>query len=356
MPSVKLSVLLQMCRNNHRYLESILCPPLVANYLCSVCFAGLESDAAEIISSTGEGSAAIQSLSRQVAFLKREYEKVKLEKRQLKDHLDKLQLNELSKSKKIQCLTKECQISKEQLERSEGDLKITEKHLEILKQKNARLVSKLKKVSNSSVLKEAKGLNSSSFSDLLNESTKMQMFSASTPKLTAPSSPRQNTDLETSFDLFSSPSPVKDKSASEDDELSQRPQASTSSQMFSGSNKRPLETENSENDSEVASQVFKITSASESNSQKLKRFKSDSAMRETNPILKYANMNIFKKKELGERFKNKGSVVQKGFDGLGGHTTHINSMGNPFKVPKRTQTKAKKNPSLPKLDNFITID
>ena len=47
-------------------------------------YIGVESEAAEIISSSGEGPGAVQSLSRQVAFLKREYEKLKQEKRHVK--------------------------------------------------------------------------------------------------------------------------------------------------------------------------------------------------------------------------------------------------------------------------------
>lgn len=282
---------------------------------------------------------------------------MKLEKRQFKDQLDKIQFNELSKSKKIQSLSKECDVLKDQLERSEGDLKLAEKHVDLLKHKNAKLVSKLKKVSQAS-LKDKKDLDSSSFTDLLNESNKMQAFSASTPKLSNPSGSSQKGSLDSSFDLFSSPSPVKENANPEvvqECSFDSQMPSSSARPTCSGS-KRPLEEDSSEDD--PTTKYFKITSASQSNSQKMKKFKSDSAVKESNAILKYANMNIFKKKELGERHKNFGSIVQKGFDGLGGHTTHINSLGNPFKVPgnKRTQTKTKKTPSLPKLDNFIVID
>lgn len=281
----------------------------------------------------------------------------------MKEQFDKLQMNEVSKSKKIQSLSKECDILKDQLERSEGDLKLTEKHLEILKHKNTRLVSKLKKLTQTAGSKDIKDLDSSSFTDLLNESAKLQAFSASTPKLSKPSTSSQNTGLDSSFDLFSSPSPVKDgiqasgHTVSQTDDLGNK---LSSTQRTSGAGgKRPFEDEDAENNTDAATKYFKITSASESNSQKLKKFKSDSAMRESNAVLKFANMNIFKKKELGERHKNKGSIVQKGFDGLGGHTTHINSVGNPFKMPtgKKSQAKSKKAlPALPKLDNFIQID
>ena len=314
----------------------------------------MESDAVDVISSSGEGPGAIQSLSRQVAFLKREYEKVKLEKRQLKDHLDKLQFNESSKTKKVQSLSKECEELKDQLEHSEGDLKLAEKHLNIVKQKNEKLVSKLKKVSQLPAAKITKDLDSSSFTELLKDSSKMQAFSSSTPKLNVPSSARnQNIDLESSFDLFTSPD--KNKMEIDISKFSPSSQKPSTSQSSASGSKRRLEDDKCENE-ESSTKVFKITSASESNTQKLKRFKSDSAVRD--PILKFASMNIFKKKGLGERFQNQGSVVQKGFDGLGGHTTHINPLGNPFIKPKakKSQFKSKKTPDLPKLDNFLVID
>ncbi|KAH3822273.1 myosin heavy chain, non-muscle-like [Dreissena polymorpha] len=377
---------------------------------------GSESDAVDIISASGEGPGAVQSLSRQVAFLKREYEKLKHEKRQYKDHCDKLQLAERTKAKKLQEMEKKCEILSEQLERSEGDLKIAEKHLDIVKTKNTKLVTKLKKFASQSTSEpKIKGktgdsgecgkcdkllqsvhnicdkdkdkkfdtsANSASFNELLNDSARFKLFSASTPKLTTPpdSQGSYDRDLDLTPDIFCSPSPAKTQKLQEDDLLQTgtsnvtqstaqktlkfashtfaRSQFALESQTQTKGGKRHMSDDVDENDSENNSQLFKLTSAAEKNSQKLKRFKSESSIKDSNQLLNYAGMNIFKKRELGERNTNKGSIIQRGFDGLGGHTTFVNALGNPFKKPaaKKTVSKLGKMPSLPKLDNFIVLD
>ncbi|XP_045163292.2 E3 ubiquitin-protein ligase TRAIP-like [Mercenaria mercenaria] len=327
---------------------------LVTLQSMEVLLNGAESDAADVISSAGEGSSAVQHLSRQVAFLKREFEKLKLEKRQMKEHYEKIQLNDMSKNKKISDLMKQCQTYQEQLERSEGDLKLSEKEVEILKKKNSKLRDKLK-----SALSPGTSKESSSFTNLMDESWKMQAFSASTPKLGYPES-SQNIDLDMTPDLFASP--VK---STQPLSTQTQPQASCdtdlSDRSFGKSQKRSRDSDDIENQKQT--KYLKITSAAEKNAQKLKRFKSESAIKDSNSISTLASMNIFKKRELGERSKNQRSVVQKGYDGLGGHTTHINPIGHPFKKPavKKSSSQSKltkfsKTPLLPKLDHFIILD
>lgn len=327
---------------------------LVTLQSLEVLLNGAESDAADIITSAGEGSSAVQHLSRQVAFLKREFEKLKLEKRKMKEHYEKIRLNDMTKDKKISDLMKQCQVYQDQLERSEGDLKISEKEVEMLKKKNTKLRERLKSMASPSTEK-----GSSSFTNLLNESVKMQAFSTSTPKLAQPEC-SQNIDLDVTPDLFASPVKVTQPStqqseskASSDTDLSDR--------LLGKSQKRSRDDEDAENQEQT--KYLKITSAAEKNAQKLKRFKSESAIKDSNSISTLASMNIFKKRELGERNPNQRSIVQKGFDGLGGHTTYISAVGNPFKKPTTKKgpsqpklSKFSKTPSLPKLDSFVIID
>lgn len=284
----------------------------------------------------------------------------------MKDHYEKIQQNDMSKNKKINDLTKQCVIFQEQLERSEGDLKLSEKEVEILKEKNRKLRDKLK----SAISPSSHGHGSSSFTNLMDESLKMQAFSASTPKLECPDG-SQNIDLDLTPDLFTSPpqntQPLQSQNQTNTQRLQSQNQTKASGdtdlheRSFGKSQKRMRDSEDSENQEQV--KYLKITSAAEKNAQKLKRFKSEGAIENTNSITKLASMNIFKKRELGERSNNQRSIVQKGFDGLGGHTTHINAVGNPFKKPpvKKSSSQSKlskfsKTPSLPKLDKFVIID
>ncbi|XP_060575609.1 E3 ubiquitin-protein ligase TRAIP-like [Ruditapes philippinarum] len=326
---------------------------LVTLQSLEVLLNGAESDAADIISSAGEGGSAVQHLSRQVAFMKREYEKLKLEKRQMKEHYEKIQQTDMSKNKKINDLTKQCAIFQEQLERSEGDLKLSEKEVEMLKNKNRKLRDRLK-----SAISPSSNPGSSSFTNLLDESMKLQAFSASTPKLEHPEG-SQNIDLDLTPDLFTSP--IQNTQAEHSEKPSTSCDTALSDRSFGKSQKRSRDSEDTENQEQT--KYLKITSAAEKNAQKLKRFKSESAIKGSNSITTLASMNIFKKRELGERSNNQRSIIQKGFDGLGGHTTHINPIGNPFKKPtvKKSSSQSKlskfsKTPSLPKLDNFVIID
>jgi len=214
-----------------------------------------------------------------------------------------------------------------------------------------------------------------SFTEMLNDSAKMQaVFSSSTPKLSEPSQLEEGQDLDITPDLFTSPPLVKTQSCTGSDRQagSQIPltavqcnrQSSTTSQncdkqsprLITGSQKlkRPLNDEDTENETKL----LKITSAAEKSSQKMKRFKSESSIKDSNQLFNYASMNIFKKRDLGDRL-DRGSIVQKGFDGLGGHTTHINPLGNPFKKPVRkmkSATKSSFTPALPKMDNYLVLD
>lgn len=315
---------------------------------------GAESDAADVISSVGEGTSAVQHLSRQVAFLKREFEKLKLEKRQMKEHYEKIRLNDMAKDKRISDLVKQCDVYRDQLERSEGDLKISEKEVEMLKKKNANLRERIKSMASPNTEK-----GSSSFTNILDESLKMQAFSASTPKLGQPRC-SQDIDLDVTPDLFASPVKSVETLLQQ---TGSKPSCDidASNRLLGKSQKRPRDSDDIENREQT--KYLKITSAAEKNAQKLKRFKSESAVKDCNSISTLASMNIFKKRELGERSSNQRSIVQKGFDGLGGHTTHISAIGNPFKKPtsKKSSSQPKlskfsKTPSLPKLDSFIVID
>lgn len=304
---------------------------------------GVESDAAYIIASTGEKSGALQSLSRQLAFLKREFEKLKLEKRQMKEQYDKMQLGEHTRSKQIRDLTKERQSLKDQLERSEGDLKLAEKEIGLLQKKNTKLREKLKRLLSSPTSTAA----SSSFSNLMDESMKMKVFSSSTPKL---SNHGNIIELDLTPDLFASPSLI---SPSDNGNL-QTISCTKSSNNFKNAKKSTKRAaDNDEN--QDTTKYLKITSAVG----KKKRFNSNLAVNNTNSIATLAAMNIFKKRELTGRDGNQDSISRKGFDGLGGHTTFINPLGNPFKKPatkKKSLSKSGKPPPLPSLDNFVIID
>lgn len=304
-------------------------------------------DAVDVISSAGEGSNAVQHLSRQVAFLKREFEKLKLEKRQMKEHYEKVQLNEICKNKKITELTKRCQINKDQLERSESDLKISEREVEMLKKKTSKLRERLK-----CLVSPTGAERSTSFSNLVDESPKFQAFSVSTPKLEQPGS-SQNIDLDVTPDLFTSPVHDAQYLAQAQTRTSYDAVTSDCDRPVGRSQKRPYDTEDLENHEQT--KYLKITSAAEKNAA------SKRSVRDTNSLSSLATMNIFKKRELGDRNTNQRSIIQRGFDGLGGHTTHINPIGNLFKRPpvkkrRSTLSNFSKTPPLPSLDTFVILD
>lgn len=255
------------------------------------------------------------TLSRQVAFLKREFEKVKNEKKQMKEHLEKIQLNDVHKNKKISESMKQISILKDQLERSEGDLKLTERQLELTKKKYNRLRRGIESP------KSAEG--SASFSEALNDSIQLSNVPMSTPKLDRPANSQNIVDLDVTPDLFDSPVSAKSQT------------------------KRPLEEEQENRETKI----LKISSAAEKFSNK--KVPID---RNTNWAPAMASMNIFKKKVPGESSYT--SVTRKGYDGLGGHTTFVNPKGNPFRKPalKKTMFKnSKSTPALPTLHDFITI-
>ena len=280
----------------------------------SQSISGSEVEASDIITSSGEGPNAVTTLSRQVAFLKREFEKVKNEKKQMKDHLEKIQLNDVHKNKKISESMKQISILKDQLERSEGDLKLTEKQLEIQKKKFVRLKRGIQSPTST--------VGSASFTEAMNDSIQLSNVPTSTPKISKPDS-SQNIDLDITPDLFDSPvinKPTK---------------------------KRPLE----ENEENQETKVLRISTAAEKfNNKKVTVDKT------SNWAPAMASMNIFKKKVPGE--SNYSSVTRKGYDGLGGHTTFVNPQGNIFKKPavkKTTLKNSKSTPALPTLHDFITI-
>ena len=277
---------------------------------------GSESEASDIISTTGDNPNAVVALSRQVAFLKREFEKVKTEKKQMKDHFEKIQLNDVHKNKKISEYMKQISVLKDQLERSEGDLKLSEKQQDILRKK----LNRLKREINS----PKSTVGSSSFAEAMNDSIQLSNVPTSTPKLDRPDNSQNVVDLDVTPDLFESPILGKTQI------------------------KRPLEDEQENRETKI----LKISSAAEKFTNK-----KVTVDKNTNWAPAMATMNIFKKKVPGE--SNYTSVTRKGYDGLGGHTTFVNSKGNTFKKPavKKTLSKnSKSTPALPTLHNFITID
>ncbi|KAL4226772.1 hypothetical protein ACF0H5_014751 [Mactra antiquata] len=336
---------------------------LVTLQSLQVLLEGSESEAADLIATVGEGStSAVQSLSRQIAFLKREFEKLKFEKRQLKDQYDKIQLHDMSKNKKISDLTKDNGKLKDQLERSEGDLKIAEKEIEFIRKTNIKLKEKFKK----SLSPGCSHCRSKSFTEIMNESTKMEVFAASTPKLGVQSR-EPDIDLDITPDLFLSPEQCREPSSQNFNSQSSSRIVNTqiasgklNTQTSSGTvstntnnKKRLLDSGDVEN--QVPTKFLKITSAAEKKAQKLK---SDSTINDVNSVTALASMNIFRKKDFGER-NSKMSIVKKGFDGLGGHTTHVQPRGNPFKKPiklKKSSAKSTSVPSLSKMDNFVILD
>ena len=277
-------------------------------------FSGSESEASNIIATTGDNPNAISALSRQVAFLKREFEKVKSEKKQMKEHFEKIQLNDVHKNKKISETLRQNTILKDQLERSEGDLKLSEQKIEFLQKKLSRLKRAVKSP------KSTEG--SSSFVEAMNDSIQLSNVPTSTPRLDRPDNSQNMVDLDVTPDLFESPVLTKPKL------------------------KRPLEEEQENRQTKV----LKISSAAE-------KFTNKKVTVEKNTNWAPATMNIFKKKVPGE--SDYTSVTRKGYDGMGGHTTFVNAKGNLFKKPavKKTLSKSSKStPALPTLHDFIQID
>ena len=275
-------------------------------------FSGTESDASDIIATTGSNPNAISALSRQVAFLKREFEKVKSEKREMKNNYKKLE--EAQINRKISEISRQNAILKDQLERSEGDLKLAEQQVEFLRKK----VSRLKRA----VSSPQSTTGSTSFVEAMNDSIQLSNMPVSTPKLERPANSQDEVDLNTSMDLFDSPVLKKTQV------------------------KRPLEEEQENRQTKV----LKISSAAE-------KFANKKVTVEKNANWMPGTMNIFKKKVPGE--SDYTSVTRKGYDGLGGHSTFVNAKGNIFKKPtvKKVLTKnSKSTPALPTLHNFIQID
>ena len=284
-----------------------------ASYPFSILhFSGTESDASDIIATTGSNPNAISALSRQVAFLKREFEKVKSEKREMKNNYKKLE--EAQINRRISEISRQNAILKDQLERSEGDLKLAEQQVEFLRKK----VSRLKRAVNS----PQSTTGSTSFVEAMNDSIQLSNVPVSTPKLERPANSQNEVDLNTSMDLFDSPVLKKTQV------------------------KRPLEEEQENRQTKV----LKISSAAE-------KFANKKVTVEKKANWMPGTMNIFKKKVPGE--SDYTSVTRKGYDGLGGHSTFVNVKGNIFKKPtaKKVLTKnSKSTPALPTLHNFIQID
>lgn len=304
---------------------------------------GTETEVSDVLSSVGEGSNSVLHLTKQMVFLKREYEKIKIEKHHMKDNYDKIQLQDSVRKKKIHDLTEENRQLKDQLERSEGDLKIAEREIEFIRRSNSKLKAKLQQ----SLSPGSSDSSSCSFNNIMNESAKMSVFSASTPKLGEPRC-NQVVDLDITPDLFASP--VRSELLSSQNLNTQASCDENAKDRISKSQKRRLDSEDVENQSQM--KYLKITSAAG------KKLKNDT-VRDVNSVAALATMNIFRKKDPGERTTMNRSIVQKGFDGLGGHTTFVNARGNPFKKPvklKKNLAKSTSVPSLPKLDHFVMLD
>ncbi|KAK3583384.1 hypothetical protein CHS0354_040347 [Potamilus streckersoni] len=274
---------------------------------------GCESDAQEIIAQSGEGEGAITLLSQQCALIKREYERVKLEKKTLKDELDKCRKEVLLKSKTLYDQTKKLEILQEQLLRSEEDLKTVEKEKEVLKRK----LSHLKKA-----IASPSAAASSSFIETLMEPSPNNSMNSTPIRLSKPDKNDSLIDLASPDIVQPTPPEVKIKRECEQNEI----------------------------------KYVKISSASEQNPAKKVRRDIQDISNFTSTL---GSMNIFKKKS-----SDYSSVIRQGYNGLGGHEsfTQIQKVPKPLFKKPRSRSKglsklaSTKTPLLPTLDEFITLD
>ncbi|KAK6174923.1 hypothetical protein SNE40_013481 [Patella caerulea] len=277
-----------------------------------VMLSGCESDALEILHQNGEGSS--KQLSRYCAILKREYEQCKQDKKLYKDQIDKLRRELVTKDRILKDKTQENSTLTEHLNRSEEDLKNTEKEKELLRHKLRHLRKAVRSPTGATA--------SSSFIETLTEE-----------------SPLTHANITT---------PVKDSNTRLFEE-----KGALTPDLFDTPN-----TQTKHHCSDNNMKYVRIVSASENQPSKRQR----TEKQEINDLKTLGSLNIFKKKNGPGSFS---STIQKGYDGLGGHTSFTKPLGplgvknTLVKKKKTTSTGVKmfaKNPPLPSLDNFIEID
>ena len=244
--------------------------------------------------------------------LKREYEQVKSERKKLKDDIDKVRRDLISKSNALKGRTEEVSRLQGLLCRSEEDLKSSEKEKDILRKKLSHLKRAIRSPGASA---------SSSFVETLMDESPMQ----STPlRLNKPNS--HEIDLDLTPDIIGPSPTTKIKRQCEENEI----------------------------------KYIKISSAANQNP--AKKARKDNTENISN-MTGMGQFNIFKKKQgIGDKYT---TAIQKGYDGLGGHNTFTQPQGRPKLAVKkgvvRSRGLLKTNrtgsiPPLPSLNGFINID
>lgn len=288
-------------------------------------FTACEDDIKDTIQQYGEASKeSVQNLATYCSMLKREYDKLKAEKKAVKAEFDKFKRENISKDHVLREREREVTLLKEQLAHSEEDLKKVEKEKHTLKRKimNYRKAIQSPKGENvSSVSFVDKMMSESLYSDNKNSVNTPVLFDESIEKV-------KEVDLEEYSRKLVSPEILK----------------ATNTQH--SQSKR-----HHESGAEV--RYLKIGTASQN---LIKRQKCDDPIE----LQELSHFNIFKKKSgVGDY----SSSIRKGFNGLGCVETFTERSGRPkLAVPKRSVSRVSKNgkmlkvPSLPTLDNFVTLD
>ncbi|XP_062606982.1 E3 ubiquitin-protein ligase TRAIP-like [Saccostrea cucullata] len=284
-----------------------------------------EVDIKETIQQYGDSSKeSVQNLATYCSMLKREYDKIKFEKKNVKSEFEKFKRENMSKDHILQEKEREITHLKEQLAHSEEDLKKVEKEKHSLKRK---------------ILNYRKAVQSPNGENVASVSFVDKMMSESPF-----GNLKDNVDSPVLFD--DSTEKVKEVDLEEYTKKSVSPEILKSSSTLNSQNKRP-------NDSGTEVKYLKIGSASQ---KPVKRQKCDDLAE----VQGLSHFNIFKKKSgVGDY----SSSIRKGFNGLGCVETFTEPSGRPkFTVPKRSISRVSKNgkmlkvPSLPTLDNFVVLD
>ena len=260
---------------------------------------GSESEAKDIISSSGSGENACKDLSVYCAMLKREYENVKSDKKSIKAEFEKLRRDCFSKDRQFEAQKKELTFFKDSFNKSEEDLKNVEKERDVLKKKLSHLKH--------SIMSPKANLSaSSSFIETLNESTpqggvvgKAHIFKSlveDTPDMNEDI--KENRPRKRNHSVLCTPEVVKSHPRIEISP-EHKVEPSPNTQM-----KRHC--------AEIGVKYIKITEPG--SSQPAKKPKSE----DVSDISSFAHFNILKKKSRTGDFN---SVLRNGYDGLGGHTT-----------------------------------
>ncbi|XP_041377219.1 E3 ubiquitin-protein ligase TRAIP-like [Gigantopelta aegis] len=276
-----------------------------------VLLSGCESESETILSQYGEGEAAAKQLARYCTIIKREYEKVKSEKRSIKDHCEKVRRELMSNTNLLEKRTKELSVVTDQLRETEQELTNSEREKDVLRCK----LSKLKKAI-------ASPCGSSSFIETLTEES---------PSMKTP----QSRKLVDKLNLSEMP----------------EPKLNLSPDLFEDTPKTKVRRHCEDNNIKFV----KISSAREHKPAKRPKLE----IQDTNNLAYLSGLNIFKKKP-GSGCP---SVIRQGYDGLGGHTTFTQPLGPPKfgglkKRPSKSQPCKKPKmtscPPLPTMDGFLS--